>query len=274
VSATEVMTHLVIPDTQAKPGAPTAHLRWLGQYIVDEFAGQPLTLIHLGDHADMPSLSTYDKGKKAMENRRYKADIKAANDAFDILNLPLSEYNRTHRTKWEPPRHFLRGNHEDRITRAVEVDAQLEGLLSLDDLNIADWGWTTHDFLQPVEIDGVTYSHYFYNTNNSRPFSGQSMDARIKTVGFTFTQGHQQGLQYGVRSLNNGRTIHGLVAGSFYLHDEDYKGPQGNNHWRGFVVCHQVEKGSYDPMFVSVDYLCRRYEGMRLRSFLARGRTR
>jgi hypothetical protein len=52
-------THLFIPDTQVKPGVPTVHLSWIGQYIVDRFAGRPfdLTIVHAGDHYDLPSLS-------------------------------------------------------------------------------------------------------------------------------------------------------------------------------------------------------------------------
>jgi hypothetical protein len=68
----------------------------------------------------------------------------------------------------------------------------------------------------------------------------------------------------------NGRSQHGLVAGACYLHDEDYKGPQGNAHWRGVLVKHEVRAGSYDLMQVSLDYLARRYEGMSLERFTER----
>jgi hypothetical protein len=79
--------------------------------------------------------------------------------------------------------------------------------------------------------------------------------------------GHQQVLDYGLKFVS-GKSQHGLVAGACYLHDEDYKGYQGNAHWRGIIICHEVEDGSYDPMFVSLDYLCRKYEGMRLTQFM------
>ena len=49
-----------------------------------------------------------------------------------------------------------------------------------------------------------------------------------------------------------------------YQHDESNKGPQGNAHWRGIVVLNDVEDGSFDPMPVSLDYLCRRYAGHRI----------
>ena len=252
--------HVVIPDTQIRPDVPTAHLEWVGQYIADEFAGEDLTAIHLGDHWDMPSLSSYDRGKKQMEGRRVVADIFAGNDGFALLDAPISAVKG-----WNPRKVYFRGNHEERVQRAIDADPQLEGLLSLDLLDTQDW--EVHPFLDVANIDGVAYSHYFYNPMTGRPYGGQNIDTRLKTIGHSFTMGHQQGLGYGIRNVL-GQMHHGLVAGSCYLHDEEYKGPQGNAHWRGIVVCNQVENGSYDPSFISLDYLCRRYEGVRLSAFM------
>jgi len=259
--------HIVIGDTQVKPGVPTAHLSWVGRYVVDQFAGANAALVHLADHFDMPSLSAYDKGKRAMEGRRYKADIRAGNAAFDLLCEPLARYNKGKRTQWWPDRHFFTGNHENRITRACELDAQLDGVLSLDDLNVKDWGWNVYPFLKPKTIDGVTYAHYFYRPSTGKPYGGENLYTRLKEIGHSFTMGHQQGLNYAVRPVGR-RRHHGLVVGSTYLHDENYLGPQGNNYWRGIVVCHQVERGMYDPMFVSLDYLCRKYEKKTLAEFM------
>lgn len=262
-------THLVIPDTQVKPGVPTDHLRWIGQYIVDQFWGKDLVVIHLGDHWDMASLSSYDKGKKAMEGRRYVEDVKAGNEGLKLLDLPTKTRNtveaKAKHKQWRPEKHLLRGNHEDRITRAAEMDAQLAGLIDLSDLETRDW--QVHDFLEVVMLDGIAYSHYFYNPMTGRPYAGQNLETRLKTIGHSFTMGHQQGLKWGRVDTTEGPHI-GLIAGSCYLHDEQYMGPQGNHHWRGIVVCHQVEGGDYDPMMVNLDYLCRKYEGVRLREFL------
>ncbi len=259
--------HIIIGDTQVKPGVPTANLSWIGQYIVDQFAGLDVTIVHVGDHFDMPSLSSYDKNKRGMEGRRYKSDIDSGNKGFDLLCEPLYRLNKGKAKQWWPDRHFLIGNHEDRITRACEEDAQLEGILSLDDLNPAKWGWTVHPFLEPFWCDGIAYAHYFYNPNTGRPYCGENLYTRLKTIGHSFTMGHQQSLSWATRSVGKGRHC-GLVIGSSYLHDEKYLGPQGNNCWRGIVVKHQVEAGSYDPMMVSLDFLCRRYEGKKLSEFM------
>lgn len=251
------ITHLVIPDTQVKEGVPTAHLGWIGQYIAEH---QPHVIVHLGDHWDMPSLSSYDKGKKSFEGRRYAKDVKAGNDAFELIDAPMRDVDG-----YRPRKVVLRGNHEYRIQRAIEENAVLDGVIGYDDLETLDW--EVHDFLEVVNIDGVAYSHYFYNPLTGRPYGGQ-VATRLKTIGHSFTMGHQQVLDMSLRFVN-GKSQHGLVCGSCYLHDEDYLGYQGNSYWRGIIVCHEVHDGSYDLMLVSLEYLCRRYEGMTLEEYMS-----
>jgi hypothetical protein len=166
---------------------------------------------------------------------------------------------------------LLRGNHEDRIRRAIEDDAQMDGAMSFD--HLLSPGWEVYDFLVPVFIDGIGYSHFWANPMSGRPLGGM-METRLKNIGHSFTAGHQQTLQTGMRFIHgpNGPVQHrGLVAGACYLHDEDYKGPQGNAHWRGIIVKHEVDGlGGYDLMEVSLDYLCRKYEGVALSEFLSK----
>lgn len=258
-------THLVIPDTQCKAGVPDDHLKWIGQYILDR---RPDVVIHLGDHWDMPSLSSYDKGKKQFEGRRYKLDVEAGNKGFALITEPLRKFNEhqklTKHKRYLPRLVFLLGNHEKRIERVVEEEPQLDGVLGYSDLDTS--GWEVHNFLDPVWIDGICYSHYFYNPMTGNPYGGQ-VATRLKTIGHTFTMGHQQTLDYSIRFVG-GKSQHGLVCGACYLHNEEYKGPQGNAHWRGVIVKHGVEDGSYNPMMVDLDYLCRRYENQSLNDFM------
>ena len=154
-------THLVIPDTQCKPNTPTKHLSWVGKYIVDY---KPDVVVHLGDHWDMASLSSYSS-KKELEGARYNEDIQAGNDGLDALMEPLRKFNkrkRKHKEKqWRPRLVLLRGNHEERILRYVGDHPGLESKFGYHEFN--DDEWEVHDFLEPVLIDGITYSHYFYN---------------------------------------------------------------------------------------------------------------
>lgn len=263
--------HILVPDTQVTPGVPIDHLGWIGHYIVDEFARktEPLQVIHIGDHWDMHSLSSYDKGTLRSEGARYEDDIESGNLGFEKLSKPIEAERRKARKglhPWDIKLDFFFGNHEERVVRAYESNPEFFGKLDLSDMDTR--GWTTHDFLVPVLIDGIMYSHYFLNPANGRPVSGM-MPTRLKTIGTSFTQGHQQGLVTGMYESMAGRR-RGIVAGSCYLHDEKYRGPQAAGEWRGILVCWQVEDGDYDLMEVSLDYLCRRYEGVPLVEFLGR----
>jgi len=252
--------HAMIPDTQVAPDTPIDHLAWIGEYLSEI---RPDVIVHIGDHADMESLSSYDFGKKASEGRRVINDIDSANKAFKLLSNPIlgaKGYN--------PELHITLGNHEHRIDRHCETNANLEGFLSTENLNYKDLGWAVHPFLRPVAIDGIQYCHYFYNPNSGRPYGGESLETRLKNIGFSFTAGHEQVCKVATRPLNNGKIIRGLVHGVCYLHDEDYKGPQGNTQKRGIIIKNEVFDGNYDLMEVSLDYLCRKYEGINLSDFM------
>ena len=243
-------------------------MRWIGQYIVDR---QPDVIVNIGDFADMPSLSSWDRGKKAFEGRRVIEDIKAVHRGMDALMKPLADHNKRKKLwrekMYRPQLVMTLGNHEDRINRAVEGSAEYEGFLSIDQLEYEKHGWEVVPFKETKVIDGIAYSHYFYNPMTGRPLGGQCA-TRLKTIGHSFSMGHQQTLDYATRFLSNGQQQCGLVAGACYLHHEDYKGAQGNYHWRGVIVKHQVKDGAYDPMFVSLDFLCRKYEGISLKKFM------
>lgn len=249
------MKHFVVPDTQVKPGVPLNHLTAAGNYIVDK---QPDIIIHLGDHWDMHSLSLYDKGTKKSEGARYQDDIDAGLEGMDALLKPIWQYNINRKKKkkspYKPRMVFLLGNHEERIERHVNANPSLWGKLSYRDLRLEDYGWEVHDFLKPVEINGVYYAHYFYNPNTGKPYGGKA-STRLNNIGFSFTQGHQQGREEAEKPLANGKTLRALIAGSFYQHIEDYKGPQGNNHWRGCIFKTEVEDGNYCLVELSLKYL-------------------
>lgn len=266
--AVELATHVVIPDTQIEPGDPDDFCTWVGRYIVDQFAGKPnIKIKHLGDHAAMNSLSVHNTPEEA-EGRAYGDDIAAANTAWAKLNAPLERYNKRREPskQWWPQRDILLGNHENHIPRKVGQDPSLRGSMSLDDLDYERSGWTVHPFLDVHTDDGIAYSHYFQNSGNSRPIGGM-IETRIKTLGCSFVQGHQQGLKAGMVETIAGRR-RGIVAGSCYLKNEGYRG-QNVGEWRGILVLHEVHDGDFDLMEVSLSYLCRKYESVSIAEFMA-----
>lgn len=250
---------LVIPDVQTKEGVPTDHLRWLGNYIVVK---RPDIIVNLGDFADMPSLSSYDKGKKSFEGRRYSKDLGAAVDGMDALLGPLKvlQYRQAVNRKkiYSPEMHLTLGNHENRINRAINDDPKLEGLISIKDLRYEEYGWKVHDFLEIVSIQGIAFSHYFVTGLAGRPSS--TANAQLNKTHSSCVSGHQQGLQIATGKRADGQLLTSIIAGSFYLHEEEYLGAQGNNHWRGALMLHGCENGQFDLNLLPMRYLKDKYD--------------
>jgi hypothetical protein len=255
---TEPKRHLIVPDTQVRRGVPLDHLKALSNAVVHYM---PDVIVHIGDHWDMPSCSSYNEpGSIELEGARIREDIDAGNEAWTLMFAPMwKEIKRRkdkHRKHWSPQLVYCRGNHEDRLDRLVGRDAKLEGMLSTDAMLTP--GFERHPFLEIVDIDGILYSHYFANTHSGRPIGG-SIDNRLNKIGRSFVQGHEQGLLYGIRQFQGKMSRHGLVAGSFYMHDERYRGLQSNGEWRGIVILNEVTPDGYDVMPLSMNYLLRKY---------------
>lgn len=253
------MRILVIPDCQVKEGVPLEHLMWAGQAMVDY---KPDVIVNMGDFADMPSLSTHDtKGSKYFEGLRYKTDIDVTRKAMDILLSPLRELQakqkRNKEKQYRPRMVMLLGNHENRIDRAVNNNPTLEGLISTKDLGY-ERDWEVHAFLHPVFINGVGFNHYWPVGALGRPASSPA--AIISKLHMSCVAGHQQGKQVAYGKRADGQSICSIIAGSYYLHDESYMDQLSNKHWRGLVVLNEVEDGHFDEMFLSIEYLRRKYE--------------
>lgn len=251
-------THLWIPDTQVRKGVPIDHIEALGNYIEEKRFDK---VIVAGDWWDMPATSNWNKAIE-QEGLRVIDDIEAGRYAMNLLWKAVNKRNKKiagwKKKQYQPEKHFLMGNHEVHLERIWESAPYLEGLISYDMLDLDKHGFAVHEFLKPVEIDGILYCHFFANPNSGRPYGGM-IETRLKNIGQSFTQGHAQSFAYGEREVPSGKRHHGLVAGAFYQHYEPYKGPYGNHHWRGVVVKHEVEDGQYDIMKVSLDFLLRRY---------------
>ena len=56
--------HAIIPDCQVKDGVDLSYLTWVGKYLAEK---KPDVIVNIGDFADMPSLSSYDVGRRALK---------------------------------------------------------------------------------------------------------------------------------------------------------------------------------------------------------------
>jgi len=251
--------HLIIPDVQIKPGDDTTHLTWAANAILKY---RPDVIVVLGDWWDMPSLSTHDgPGSKEAEGARVQNDIDAGIQAWDDFWHPIEieqlRVASNRKKQYRPECHFLFGNHEDRITRALFRDPKWDGILSLDSLKTPTC-FARHPFLKIVNVDGIKFCHFFPNPFSGRPIGG-TIPNRLSHIGSSFVQGHQQGHMYGSKAYPD-CTKHGIVCGRFYTRNEHYRPEDIQNvEWNGIIMLNGVHGGDFDIMPLRIDYLRREF---------------
>ncbi|MHB8739495.1 MAG: hypothetical protein ACYC9D_13040 [Candidatus Dormibacteria bacterium] len=234
-------------------------MEWAGKYAA---AKKPDSIIWIGDGPDMPSLSSYDVGKKCFEGRTYKADIDSFKEGTKLLMAPIrAEQARLRKNKgkpWNPNLIYVDGNHDQRIVKAIESDRKLEGLISLKDRGLEKHGWNIFPFLEIVIIDGIAYSHYFTSGILGRPVT--SARALVTKKHMSCVMGHVQRAEIDFQYDAKGKRLTGIFTGCYYQHDEDYLGPQGNQGtWRGIWMFYNVKDGEFTHNNVPISFLKDRY---------------
>lgn len=253
-------THLFIPDLQVKPNIDMQYLSWIGQYIAHK---KPDVIINIGDHFDLPSLSSYDKGTKKAEGKHLAEDIESGIIGMNLLLQPLADLQEKQRQEhgkvlYKPKMVFTIGNHEQRLERHLNANPELTDLVSYADFKLEENGWEVYDFLEPAVVNGVMYIHYIPNPMTGRPYGGSALNI-LNKIGCSASCGHVQKLDIATRHLPTGQQQWLMVCGAGYPHNEGYKGYTGNKHFRGIVMKHRVHSGNYNPMVVSLDYLEEKY---------------
>lgn len=245
---------LLIPDLQVAPGRTLSHLSWAARYIADK---QPDIIIQIGDWADFPSLSSYDRGKASAENKRVSKDWDAFRTSVDLLMSGWSS------GKYKPRMVYTKGNHEFRAER-YQQDNPAVDVLPDTGAYLAGAGWETYEFLDVARVEGCLVSHYFPRTLTGRVTSGSQKygapraEVMIRANMASCIAGHKPGFDYATFPGVN-RILHGVIAGSFYQHNEEYMGPQGHSYWRGVVMLNRIKNGAFDICPVSMEYLRERY---------------
>ena len=242
-------THLVIGDPHCNPKASNDRFLWAGKLARDL---KPDTIICMGDFSSLDSLSSYDKGKKSFEGRRYKKDIDHAHDALEKFNKGLNG-RRSRKV-------MLLGNHEDRIDRIVDETPELDGTISTKDLKFKEFGWEVIAYQEPVAIDGVHYCHNYPTGIMGKPISGDNIARSLLLKNkVSSTVGHCHLFDYSMCTIPTGRKVLGLSAGCYLHHREDYARSTQRLWWSGLIVKRNVRNGEYDIETIEYNAVRREY---------------
>jgi hypothetical protein len=246
------MNIYVIGDTQVRKGVknPLVPVAW------DIIHTLPDKVVHLGDHFDFPSLSNYDKGKISFQSKRYIDDVDAGNLSFEEF-WSIIEIGKLENPDWECEFIYLNGNHCYRRDKALdEGPAQMSGLLDLYKPDFTHWH-KVMPFLKPYVCNGIVFVHFLANEFSGRAISTAS--AGIKSRGSSFVAGHKQCLDTAEFCSVDGRRVMGLIMGACYFHEESYKGPQSNHHFRGTAYLRNCRNGEWEAEMRNLKTLDKKY---------------
>jgi hypothetical protein len=251
-------THLVFTCQHAHPDHDNDRADYLSRLIIDI---RPDVVVNLGDACDLPSLSSFDKGKRAFQGRTYERDIASHIDFQSRIWEPVKARKRS-----LPRRIFLHGNHEQRIWNALNIQPELDGTIGFNDLQLKDWYTDIVPYSGntpgTIEIDGITYAHYLSAGVLGRPISGEHPAYTILSKYFTScTVGHSHTLDFCCRTKADGTKIMAMVAGCYQDYSNDWAGDELGKLWdRGVLIKRNVEGGQYDFQWISLDTLEKEYK--------------
>ena len=234
---------------------------WLGKLVLDE---RPDVIVEMGDFADMESLSSYDKGKLGFEGRRYSKDIESANEALSLFNGPIREYNQQQKKngkkQYRPRKIAILGNHEDRITRAINSSPELDGTISVEDIYFKTHGWEVIPYRIPIQINGVSFCHSFPSGVKGEAVSGANIAASLLAKHMcSVVVGHIHTLDHATRVTPNGNRYHGLSVGCYHSHTDKFAESTAYMWYRGVCILHDVKEGDYDLETISINRIRENY---------------
>jgi len=164
-------------------------------------------------------------------------------DAQEKLFAPIKNVRG-----YKPKLHMCLGNHEDRITRAVNTTPELEGAIGIEDLKYKEFGWKVTPFKKCVTIKGITFSHYFTSGVAGRPISSVHIGyALITKLHCSAVQGHSHLYNHAEQTKPDGQKIFGLAAGCYshpkytetWCQDTEYQ------WWRGVILLEGLDGDGY-----------------------------
>lgn len=251
--------YLIIGDQHSHPDHNNDRADWVGQLIKDR---KPDVVVNIGDAWDLPSLSSFDKGKASFHGASYERDINAGLDFQDRVWHPMKKSK-----KKQPRRVFLEGNHCHRISKVLEYEPHLAGErygISYSNLQLADY---YHDVVMYeggtpgiITLDGISFAHFMVSGLMGRPIGGEHHAASLLQKNYSSCiVGHSHTADFAIRSGSNGKKIMGLVCGVYQDFDSGWAGNVNNLWWRGLVYLRNVEDGVYDPEFISIEALRKEY---------------
>lgn len=240
----EPVTVMIMGDPHAHPEYDNSRFELAGY-----FAGvrDVDVVVCMGDFADCPSLSDYDRKKKTFEGRRYKKDVAAAHEALALFDEGFFKGRDSIGSKKGTDFYMMGGNHdEDRIGRMINSNPELDGLIDISDMRYKEHGWKYTEYKDGLDINGMAFSHFFASGVMGRPISGERPAlSLINKLHQSSCVGHSHLYDRAHRTRPDGQRVLGISAGWFghLKHKEGWNKNTAHLYWNGLIILKNLFKG-------------------------------
>tara|TARA_R110002167_G_scaffold18637_4_gene69592 strand:+ start:88 stop:861 length:774 start_codon:yes stop_codon:yes gene_type:complete len=254
---TQPKTVLVIPDAHVCPKQNLDRFKWVANLTLELAEecyqrNQELVVVQLGDWADWNSLSSHDNCGN------YKKDLQSLRKSQELYHDGIQGL--------KVRKVFTEGNHgTPRLRKLESTTPALTGLMDpVGDALFEEHGWEVYPFLEPVNIGGTLFCHYYSSGVMGRAIGGRNMARGMSMKLMTSAvagHSHVMGLDFNNRP--DGSVVQTLSAGVFCDPNEKVFqswNPAGAAHyWAGLAVLRNVKGGAFDPQLISLSALKRNY---------------
>jgi predicted phosphodiesterase len=161
---------IAIGDTHDQPGMSKDRFKWIAKHCAKVI---PHRIIQIGDFASWDSVSTHDAPGSITHAQRpsFRSDLESCEEAMALFFKEIKDL--------DIPMELTAGNHEDRVQRFENKNAETVGTLYMqfEDL-CARYRWRLHPYGQWLFIDGVGFTHVPKNIMG-KPYGGQNSENQI-----------------------------------------------------------------------------------------------
>jgi predicted phosphodiesterase len=253
---------LVVGDAHIDASQNTAkkleRFTWLGKHIQ---ATKPSRVVFIGDALTLESLSAWDKGKRLLqEGHRYHKDIAAGKQAFDMMFDQISK-PVLRNIEWV----YLKGNHEDRLDRYLQIEPVFEGHVDvIKDLGLDKDLWKIVPYKENYKYKGVNFTHIPITEGGTGvSASGASSVAKkaLDLYGTSVVFGHTHKLEVACKHRHGDAHLQqALNVGCFFEHVDAYAKGSTTSYWRGLVELDHYAPNRFDVNTISLGKLKRIYQ--------------
>lgn len=245
-------THLIFGDAHAAPDQDLRRFRDMGEIVRAEYdraqrEGRTLRVVQIGDWTSYDALCSHETLARRGE-ARVREEIEAGEAALAAFHAGL----RAPAGLPGLELHITLGNHDVRLERLADSMPWLEGLFVTGAAHAAR-GWGVHPFLTAARLDGIRYVHYLTSRGSGRAIGGvnhaRSLLARV-LYSESVVVGHSHLYQHHTERNHLGRRVHGIVAGCWLDHVEEYAKEDNATWFSGHLVLRGVRDGDFDSMEV------------------------